>query len=168
MHFLNLHKIECILKKKNHLHRLNIWKLKTPRKVVTSMPESSCFRTPFKSQSVHGFHALLKPTLHHFSLNFPLIQDGLRWNTSLLVRFEITGLFGNTFTADHKYSCHRSEKSPQQIQTLLSQQSNNFSVIFITILQSTQNFGRFERKGQLDRFNILEYIDPEKCGYFNA
>ena len=53
------------------------------------------------------------PVLEHPSrvnvlpgIEFPLIQDTLSWKTSLLVRSEILGLFGNTFTADHMYSRH--------------------------------------------------------------
>ena len=44
----------------------------------------------------------------------------------------------------------------------------NFSRIFIEILQSTKNFAHFERKDQLHSLDIFEFIDPDKCGYFNA
>ena len=36
----------------------------------------------------------------------PLILDTLTWKTSLLVRSEFLGLFGNTLTTDHMYSRH--------------------------------------------------------------
>ena len=76
------------------------------------------------------------------------------------MRSEILGLFGNTMTAYQKF--------PQHFQTLLSEQSEIFSRIFIGILEPTQKCGRFERKDQLHSLNILEIIEPEKCGYFSA
>ena len=38
----------------------------------------------------------------------------------------------------------------------------------MAILESIKNILHFKKKDQLHRLNILEYIDPEKCGYFNA
>ena len=64
---------------------------------------------------------------------------------SPLFRSEIIRLFRNTFTADRMYSRHRSEKLSQQVQTLLSQKEKTFSTIFITFLESTQNFAHFEK-----------------------
>ena len=87
---------------------------------------------------------------------------------TLLVRPEIIGLFGNTLTADHMYFFHRWEKSAQHFQTILSQQSKKFSQILIAILLSTQNFLHFEKTDQLHSVNILEFIEPGKCGYFNG
>ena len=54
----------------------------------------------------------------------------MSWKKSSLVRFEIIGLFGNTFTADRIYSRRRCEKLPQQLQTLLSQKRRIFSLNF--------------------------------------
>ena len=88
--------------------------------------------------------------------------------TSLLVISEISGLFGNTLTADQMQSRHRPETFPLQVQTLLSQKSKTFSGKFIACLQSRQNIGHFEKKDQLRSINILEVIDPDKCSYFNA
>ena len=76
------------------------------------------------------------------------------------MRSKILGLFGNTMTAYQKF--------PQHFQTLLSEQSEIFSRIFIGILEPTQKCGCFERKVQLHSLNILEIIEPEKCGYFSA
>ena len=57
--------------------------------MVTSMAESSCFRTPIESQRVHRSETLLKPALRDFYSNFPLMQDRWSWKTFALVRFEI-------------------------------------------------------------------------------
>ena len=93
----------------------------TPTNVVSSMPVSRCFRTPFPSKRIHGSQTLLEPPLQHFHHNFPLIYGKLSWKKSPLVRSDILGQFGNTFTADRMYSCHRSEKLTEQIQTLVSE-----------------------------------------------
>ena len=66
------------------------------------------------------------------------------------------------------YSRHRSDKLPRQVQTSLSQKQKTFSAVIIAFLESTQNFTHFERKDQLHSLNILEVIDPDKYGYFNA
>ena len=102
--------------------------------VVTSMPASSTFRTPFTCKRVHGSQALLEPAPEIFYLNFPLIQDKTSSKTSPLVRFKILGLFANSFTADRMYSCHIWEKLPQHIQMVFSKKRKklfcNFYCIF--------------------------------------
>ena len=86
---------------------------------------------------------------------------------SALVISEILGLFGNRFTADRRYSCHRWEKLPQQFRTLLSQKKRTFPLIFIAFLESAQKVAHFEKKDQLHSLNISEVINPDKCAYFN-
>ena len=110
------------------------------------MPESSCFRTPFESQRVHGSQTLLKSARQHFSPTFAIVQDKLNLKTSLLVRSKILGLFGNTLTADHMYSRHYWEKFPQHVQTSLYQKPKKFSQIFIEFLQSKKNLSHFDKK----------------------
>ena len=92
----------------------------------------------------------------------------MSWETSLLVRLEILGHFGNTLTANNMSSRRRRHKFRQQVQMLLSQESKKFSQIFIKILESTQNFAQFERKDQPQELNIFQFIDPEKCSYLRA
>ena len=76
------------------------------------MPESSCFRRPFVSQGLDGSRTLLKPALQHFHRNFPLIYKKLSLKKSVLVRSKVLGLFGNILTANHMYSRHIWENSP--------------------------------------------------------
>ena len=92
----------------------------------------------------------------------------MSWRKSPLVTSAILGQFGNTFTANRMYSHHRLEKLTEQIQTLLSQKRRTFPAILFAVLECTQNFSHFEKKGQLHGLNISEVIDPDKCGYFNA
>ena len=128
------------------------------RKVFTSILESLCFRTPFQSQSVHGTQTLLKPALQHFYLIFSLIYDKLSWKASLLVRFEILGLLGNTLTADYMYSRHRWEKSHQQViipPTLLSQNKKYLLKILLHFYNLRKIFPILKKKDHLHTPSIL-------------
>ena len=62
-----------------------------------TLRESTCLRVPNTAETSTA--ALLS--------HFPLILEKLSWETSLLVRSEILGLFGNMLTADCIYSHHR-------------------------------------------------------------
>ena len=132
------------------------------------MNVSTCFRTPFPSKCVHGSQTLLEPGLQRFYPKIPLIQDKVIWKICRLVRSEILGLFGNTFTADRMYCCHRWEKLQRRVQMLFSKKRRTFSEYFLAFLESTQDFAYFEKKDQLHSLNISEVIDPDKCGYLIA
>ena len=134
--------------------------LLSPRNVLTSIPESSCFRTPFESQRLHLSQTLLKFPQQYFYPNFPLTTDKLSQKTSLSVRSEISGLFGNTLTADHIYFHHNWENFPQHVETPWSQKQGPFSEIFIPFLESVQNFGYFEKNDHLRRLNIWRLHSP--------
>ena len=67
-------------------------------------------------------------------------------------------------TPDHMYSRHNRQNFPQHVQTSLSQKPERFSEIFISFLESTQNFPHFEKNDQLYRLNIWEVIESDKCG----
>ena len=47
---------------------------------------------------------------------------------------------------------------------VLSQKGKRFPLVLIVFSESTQNFAHFEHKDQLQRLNISEVIEPEKCG----
>ena len=140
----------------------------TPRNVFTLLQECTGIRTPFQSQSVHGTQTLLKPALQHFYLIFSLNYDKLSWKASLLVRFEILRLLGNTLTADYMYSRHRWEKSHQQVLRLLSQNKKYLLKILLHFYNLRKIFPILKKEDHLHTLNILEVIDSEKCGYFNS
>ena len=144
------------------------WKLLTPKNVVTWIDESSCFRTPFGSQVFNGSETLLKSKRQHLYANFPLISYKCNCQTCLLEASEILGLFFNTLTSDHMYSCYIWEKFLQQLQTQLSSKPKTFSQIFIAFSRSTEKFQPFQTEYQLHSLNIFEVIDSKKCGYLNA
>ena len=66
--------------------------------------------------------------------------------TTPLVRSNILGLFGDTFTADHMDSRQGWEKLWQNVRTLLCQKHRTFSQTFMDYLESTQNFAQSEKK----------------------
>ena len=127
-----------------------------PRNVVTSMTVSSCFRTPFDSKRVHGSQIPPQTALQHYSPNFPLIHDKLRWKTSLLVRCEILGLFGNTLTADHIYSRHRWKKFPQQVQLYYLKSGDYFLQFLLRFWNARKILPIFKKKS-----SFIAYIFPK-------
>ena len=140
----------------------------TPKNAVPWMPKSSCFRTRFQSQSVHGTQTPLKAVLQHVYPNFLLILDKLSQKTSLFVGYEIWRLFGNTLAVDHMHSRDNWGKFPQHFKTQSSQKAKTFFEIFIAFLESTQNFAHFGKKVLLYSLNSWEVIDYEKSGCLNA
>ena len=73
--FSNLHKFLRILKKKISFISQIFLKLPTPKNVVTWMPESFRFITPFRTQRVHRSQTLMNFALPKFYPNFTLIQE---------------------------------------------------------------------------------------------
>ena len=126
LHFWNLHKMLHILRKKASFIREIVTKSLTPKNVVSWMPERSCFRKFYSSQSVHRSQTLLKSAWQDFYHYFPLIQDKLGQKTCLFVRCEILNLFCNTLTADDMYSRHSWGKFLLQVKTPLSQKGKTF------------------------------------------
>ena len=92
-----------------------LWKM-----CLLQCQNSSCFRTPFKSQSVHRSQTLLKYARNSFCRDFPLIEEKLTWQASPWIRYKMERLFVNTLTPDHVYSPHSWEKFAQPVQMQLS------------------------------------------------
>ena len=133
--------------------------------MVSWIPESSCFRTPFWSQRVNGSKTLLKSArwcFHPsfllmleklstktcflvkseilglcFYPSFPLMSDKSSTKRSLLVRSEISGLCFNRLTGNHMYSHLNWEILQQQVQKHLSRTAKIFYFNFIAFLKST-------------------------------
>ena len=85
------------------------------------MPKNSRFRTPLEGKQVYGLQSLLKSARQHFYSNFQLSQNKLSYKTSVLVGYEIRGLFGNRLTAALMYSLHNLAKFPTHVETPLFQ-----------------------------------------------
>ena len=112
-------------------------KLLIQKNVVIWLPESSCFRTRFRSQHVKRSETLLKSSRQHFYTNFPLISNKLSCVSCLLVGSEMLGSSFNTLMSDHMYSCHNWEKFPEKVPKQLSSKPKPFSATFIAFLKST-------------------------------
>ena len=83
---------------------------------------------------------------------------------SLLLVFEVLGLFVNTLTAENKFSLRNSENLPQQFQMQLSKKRETSSVFFLLFLKCTSNFEHFEMKDDPHTLYIFETTDCEACG----
>ena len=87
---------------------------------------------------------------------------------SLLVVFEIFGLFVQTMTADEKYILCNSENSPQPIEMQLSEKQTTFSDYSASFLKSTSNLKHFEKDHDLDTLCISDITDSETLGQTNV
>ena len=74
----------------------------------------------------------------------------------------------NTLTANYKYSPTNRENLPLQIQIKLSKQPKPFSLYFFLIFGIHIKLQMFRKKNELNRSNISEVIDSERCAYLNA
>ena len=118
------------------------------------MPESSSFRIPLQNTGVHGSLTTTNPGMQHFYPNFQLILQELSYKISPLVRLEILGPFGKTFTGNHMNSSHNRDKFPRQGLMPLSPKSNKCSALSSSCIKSTQNFQYFEKKST----SYLKYL----------
>ena len=89
----NLHQILNILNKKMTLSAYVIWKLQTPKVMVTQTSKSLRFITPFYGQHVQGSQTLVKSLWEYFHEFVLSILEKLTWKTSSLVIFELLPLF---------------------------------------------------------------------------
>ena len=77
-------------------------------------------------------------------------------------------MFANTLTADDKYSFRYMQNFLQQLQTLLSEKRNAFSVFFTEILKCAWNLQHFEKKDESSSLLFSEIIVSERRCYWNV
>ena len=87
---------------------------------------------------------------------------------TLLVIYEILGLFVNTLNAEVWDFLRYSENLQQSIQMQLSNKSKIFSEIFTPFLKFTSNFKHFEKKDDPHSLFISGITDCETRGYENV
>ena len=68
------------------------------------------------------------------------------WKISPLLKFEIIGLFVNTWTADYKYPVPDCESLPFPIRVQLYSKEKTIFQFFIPFVQSPSNFEHFQKK----------------------
>ena len=88
----------------------------------------------------------VKSSWEHFSHVFSSPWGEMICKISPWLKFEIIGLFVNTWTADYKYPVTDCENLPFPIQIQLSSKQNNFSRFFIPFMESPSNFEHYQKK----------------------
>ena len=116
----NLHQISNIFKKKKIVIANVCPKLATVQVLVTPLTIQRRLKTSFDSQDVKQFQTLVKSSWEHFYHIFSSLWGEMTWKISTLPKFDIIGLFDNTWTADYKYPVPDCENLPFPIQIQLS------------------------------------------------
>ena len=98
------------------------------------------FTVPFKKQHGNRTQTLSKSEQRLIYHNFWSLRRQLSLQKSFLGICKILRLFGNTFTADDKYSLLSGDNLRQPIQMQLSQTQNVFSHFFSIVLKFRLNF----------------------------
>ena len=135
LHFLNVHEIYNILKKRMSVVASLFLKLLFRKEVATETSRRYPFKAPFGNQRVNGFQTPPKEARHNYYHFFAWIWGKLSGKTTALLWSEILRLFANTLTADDKNPCHNMQNFLQEIQTPLSQKRKTFSGYFIAFLK---------------------------------
>ena len=119
-HRWNLHQILNIFKKKKIVIANVFAKLATVQGLITPLTIQRCLKTSFDSQHVKRFQTLVNSSWAHFYHIFSLLWGEIIWKTSPGLKFDIIGLFVNTWTADYKYPVPDFENLPFPIQIQFS------------------------------------------------
>ena len=120
LHLCNLHQILNIFKKKKIIIANVFPKLTTVQSFLTPLTIQRRLKTSFDSQHVKRFQKLARSSWEHFYHIFSSLWAEKIWKTSPWLKFEIIGLFVNTWTADHKYTVPDCENLPFPIPIQLS------------------------------------------------
>ena len=119
-HLWNLHQILNILKKKKIVVANVFPKSGTVQGLVTPLTIQCCLKISFESQHVKPFQTLVKSSWDHFYHIFSSLRGIMIWKISPWLKFEIIGLFANTWTADYKYPFTDRENLPFPMEIELS------------------------------------------------
>ena len=119
-HLWNLHQILNIFKK-NKIVRGNVFpKLGTVQGLVTPLTIQRRLKRSFESRHVKAFQTLVKSSWEQFYHIFSSLWREMIWKITPWLKFEIIGLFVNTWTSDYKYPVTDCENLPFPIQIQLS------------------------------------------------
>ena len=116
----NLHHISNIFKKKKIVIANVFLKLRTVKDLVRPLFKKRRFKTSFDSHHVKGSQTLVKSAWWRFYHIFSSLWGEMIWKISHLFKFEIIGVFVNTFSADCKYPIPDCENLLFAIQMQLS------------------------------------------------
>ena len=150
-HWWNLHQILNIFKK-NKIVIGNVFpKLATVQGLITPLTIQRRLKISFDSRHVKPFQRLVKSSWEHFYHIFPSLWGEMIWKLSPWFKFEIIGLFANTWTSDYKYPVTDCDNLLFSIQIQLSSKQKTFSRFFIPLIESPSNFEHFQKKQDCHR-----------------
>ena len=92
---------------------------------------------------------MLKGLNHLWNLHesiFSSLWGEIIWKITLLLEFEILGVFVDTLTADERCAVPECENLQFPIQMILSSTRNFFPQIFVRLMESTSNLKLFQKK----------------------
>ena len=78
-------------------------KFQNVKALVKPLTKKCCFRRSFDSHHVQWSQTLVKSSWEHFYHIFPSLWGQIIWKMLLLLKFEMIGVFVNTWAADFKY-----------------------------------------------------------------
>ena len=119
-HWWNLHQILNISKKKKIVIANVFQKLVTVQSLVTPLTIQQHLKRSFDFQHVKQEQTLAESSWEHFYHIFSSLWGHIIWKISPWLKFEIIGLFVNTWNADYKYPVMDFKNLPFPIQILLS------------------------------------------------
>ena len=129
------------------------------------MSKKSSFRIPFDKQHSKLSQTNIVEICPRESLPYDwLLCTKLNWKKPLLVICKILGLFGNTLTADEKYSLLNNDNLTQPIQMKLSKKQKNFLIFFSVFLKSSSHFQHFLNNDSHQSLCISEIIECKRRG----
>ena len=119
-HLWNLHHISNIFKKRKIVIANVFRKLATVQGLVTALTIQRRLKTSLEIQHVKRFQTLVKSSWEHFYHIFSSLWGDMNWKISTWLKFDIIGLFANTWTADYKYLVPDCENLPFPFEVQLS------------------------------------------------
>ena len=145
-HLWNIHQILNILKKKEIVRASVFSKLVTVQGLATRLTIQRRLKTSFDSQHVKPVQTLVNYSWENFYHIFSSLRGEMIWKISPWSKFEIIGLFANTWTADYKYPVTDCANLPFPNQIQLSSKQKSFSQFFIQFMESPSNFEHYQKK----------------------
>ena len=119
-------------------------KLATVQGLVTPLTIQRRLKTSFNIQHFKWFQTLVKSAWERFFHIFESLWGDIIWKISPWLKFQVIGLFLNTWTADYKYPVTDCENLSFPIQIQLSYKKETFSRFFIPFMESPWNFEHSE------------------------
>ena len=140
-------------------HRFCILEITDCENMVREMSKTSRFRGPFNKQHCNPSEAPLNSASQHLYPIHWSLPSQLNWKKSLLLKWQMLGLFLNTLATDEKYPLLKRNNLTVPIQRQLSQKHKTFSQFFTVFSKSRWKFEHFETEDDLQRVCIFEIAD---------